>query len=318
MPADWKRGRGQLAVTVSTSPWLPKIAGLPVILEYPHGCFDQISTKLLGYSFLANLLAYLPDAAARDAEYRAILERGLKQFNDSLLSDGMLPYWPGGTTGNPFVTCQAFWAINQSVNAGFEAPPELRDKLAGALKKILNGQAPSSSFEKCYALFVLTQYETEDDFKALSHELYLRRNEAGDEGRALLALALHRQDIMAHEKEQLLRELDAPIKERAFNPATLSSATRAEAICALAFDTVAPKIYTPQKKQRIRERMLVLMDSSASLSTQENLWLLLEFKSMIGAETAEAINSTTDPKGVVSKNGRAMAWLDRKIDKQLL
>jgi alpha-2-macroglobulin len=318
MPADWKRGRGKLAVTVSTSPWLPKIAGLPVILEYPHGCFDQISTKLLGYSFLANLLAYLPDAAARDAEYREILERGMKQFSDSLLSGGMLPYWPGGDTANPFVTCQAFWAVNESVNAGFQAPEELREKLAGALKKILNGQAPASSFAKCYALFVLTQYEIEDDFKAVSNELYLRRNDSGDEGRALLAIAFHRQDIMAREKEQLLREIDAPIKERAFNPATLSSVTRAEAICALAFDTIAPKNYTPEKKQRIRQRMLALMDSSASLSTQENLWLLLEFKSMIGAEKAEAVNSGTDSKGVVSKNGRAIAWLDRKIDNQLL
>ncbi len=318
IPNDWKRGRGKLAVTVSTSPWLPKIAGLPVILEYPHGCFEQISTKLLGYSFLANLLAYLPDAAARDSEYRQVLERGMKQFNDSLLSDGMLPYWPGSETANPFVTCQAFWAINESVNAGFQAPEELREKLAGAVKKILNGQMPAASFEKCFALFVLTQYETEDDFKAISHDLYLRRNDADDEGRALLAIALHRQDIMPREKEQLLKELDAPIKERAFNPKTLSSATRAEAICALAFDIIGPKLYTPQKKQRIHDRMLALMDSSASLSTQENLWLLLEFKSMIGAEKAEAINSTTEPKGVVSKNGRAAAWLDRKIDNRLL
>ena len=36
--------------------------------------------------------------------------------------------------------------------------------------------------------------------------------------RALLAIALHRQNIMAREKEQLLREIDAPIKERAFDP----------------------------------------------------------------------------------------------------
>src|SRR5436190_14633906 len=64
--------------------------------------------------------------------------------------------------------------------------------------------------------------------------------------------------------------------------------------------------------------MLTFMVSSASLLTQEKLWLLLEFKSMIGAEKAEAINSTTEPKGVVSKNGRAVAWLDRKIDNQLL
>jgi uncharacterized protein YfaS (alpha-2-macroglobulin family) len=327
MPDTWKRGHGKFNATISTSPWLPKIAGISVILEYPHGCFDQISTKLLGYSFLANLLAYLPDVAARDAEYRRVLERGMKQFNDSLLGDGMLPYWPGGDAANPFVTCEAFWAVNESVNAGFEAPEGLRDKLAGALKKMVNGERASSpnafgagstsSFEKCFALFVLTQYETDDDFAGVAQELYLRRNESGDEGRALLALVLHRKDIMPREKEQLLKEIDAPIKERAFDPKTLSSTTRAEAICALAFDTIAPKIWTAEKKQRVRARMLTLMDSSVALSTQENLWLLLAFKSMIGAEKAEALNKS-EPKGVVSKNGRSAAWLDRKIDKQLL
>ena len=147
MPENWKHGRGKFNTTISTSPWLPKIAGVPVILDYPHGCFEQISTKLLGYSFLANLLAYLPNIEARDAEYRTMLERGMKQFNDSLLADGMLPYWPGGDTGNSFVTCQAFWAVNESVNAGFEAPEGLRDKLAGALKKIVNGQTAGNPFE---------------------------------------------------------------------------------------------------------------------------------------------------------------------------
>jgi len=317
MPEPWKRGRGTFSATISTSPWLPKIMGVPVILEYPHGCFDQISTKLLGYSLLANLLAYLPDVQAREAEYRRVLERGMKQFNDSLLTDGMLPYWPGSDAPNPFVTCEAFWAVNESVNAGFEAPEGLRDKLAGALKKIVSGQAGRSPFEKCFALFVLTQYESDEDFSAVLQDLYLRRNESGDEGRALLAMTLHRQNIMPREQEQLLKEIDAPIKERAFNPATLGSVTRAEAICALAFDTVAPKSYAAQKKQRIRERMLALMDSSAALSTQENLWLLLAFKSMIGTEKAETL-SAGEPKGVVSKNGRSAAWLDRKIDSQLL
>src|SRR5438046_4856542 len=122
MPNDWKRGRGKLAVTVSTSPWLPEISGLPVILEYPHGCFEQISTKLLGYSLLANLLAYLPNLQERDAEYRATLEHGLKQYADSLLSNGMLPYWPGGAAGNGIVTCQEIWSVNESINAGFGAP----------------------------------------------------------------------------------------------------------------------------------------------------------------------------------------------------
>ncbi|PYJ92252.1 MAG: hypothetical protein DME62_13540 [Verrucomicrobia bacterium] len=317
MPDDWKHGRGHFSTTISTSPWLPEISGLPVILEYPHGCFEQISTKLLGYSLLANLLAYLPDLQERDAEYRATLERGMKQYADSLLSDGMLPYWPGGGTGNGFVTCQALWSVNESINAGFEAPPELQEKLAGAVNKILKGQLPASRFEKYFALFVLTQSGGDDDFRNESQELYLHRNEGSDEERALLAIALRRQNIMARERQQLLREIDTPVKERAFNPATFTSLTRAEAMRAFAFDVVSPPTWTKQKKQQARARMSKLMESAGSLSTQENLWLLLAFKSMLGTETAAPLQ-VTQPPGVMSKNGRSAAWLGRKMDSDLV
>ena len=316
MPEPWKRGRGKVTTTISTTPWLPKIAGLPTILQYPHGCFEQISTKLLGYSLLANLLAYLPDAQERDAEYRATLERGMKQFSDSLLPDGSLPYWPGSEIGNNFVTCQALWSVNESVNAGFEAPADLQTKLGDALKKIVKAQVAASRFDKCFALFVLTQSKTDDDFASEAQELYLHRNETGDEERALLAIALHRQNIMVREQQQLLHEIDAPIKERAFNPATFTSTTRAEAICALAFDTIPSTIWTKEKKQRVRDRMLALMSSSASLSTQENLWLLLAFKSMLGTEDAAALHAA-EPAGVLSKNSRSAAWIDKNIKEPL-
>jgi alpha-2-macroglobulin len=317
MPESWKHGRGQFTTTVSTSPWLPEIAGLPVILQYPHGCFEQISTKLLGYSLLANLLAYLPDLQQRDAEYRATLERGMKQYADSLLSDGMLPYWPGGSTGNGFVTCQALWSVNESINTGFEAPPDLQEKLTGAVTKILKGQIPASRFEKCFALFVLTQSASNDDFRNESQELYLHRNEGSDEDRALLAIGLRRQNIMAREQQQLLREVDVPIKERAFNPATFTSVTRAEAMRAFAFDVVSPPTWAKQRKQQTRDRMSKLMEYAGSLSTQENLWLLLAFKSMLGAETAPPLQAT-QPPGMLSKNGRSATWLDRKMDDHLV
>ena len=64
MPEAWKHGRGTMDVTVSTSPWLPEISGLPALLEYPHGCFEQISSRLLGYAMLGNLLAFLPDCGS--------------------------------------------------------------------------------------------------------------------------------------------------------------------------------------------------------------------------------------------------------------
>jgi uncharacterized protein YfaS (alpha-2-macroglobulin family) len=193
----------------------------------------------------------------------------------------------------------------------------LQEKITGALKKIVGGQVSASRYEECFALFVLTQSPDNEDFSSESHELYLHRNEGSDEDRALLAIALHRQNIMANEQVQLLREIDVPIKERAFNPATFTSITRAEAMRAFAFDTISPTSWTKEKKQVVRDRMLKLMESSAALSTQENLWLLLAFKSMLGTEPATSLNAG-QPAGTLSKNGRSAAWLDRKIEDDLV
>ena len=312
LPEAWKQGRGTINVTVSTSPWLPEITGLPALLEYPHGCFEQISSRLLGYAMLGNLLAFLPDSEARDQEYRTVIGRGLQQIDESTLENGMLPYWPGGTIGNAFVTAQALWAINEATEAGFAVPEGLANKFRGALMKVVQGQLSASRFDQVFALFALSHASTVQDFTAAAEELYLQRVETGDEARALLALALHRLEIMPKEQEQLLREIDAPIKPRAFDPRTFTSTTRAEAICTFAFATIAPKIWTPEKQERVRERLNTLMNSSASLSTQENLWLLLAFRSMLGTEESNPLR-ISDPSAVLSKNGRSAAWLNRLL-----
>lgn len=313
MPDAWKHGRGRFTATVATTPWLPKIAGLPLILDYPHGCFEQISTKLIGYSFLSDLLAYLPDVQGRDAQYRGILERGMKQFSESLLADGTLPYWPGGDTGHGFVTCQALWAVNESVKAGFTPPDGLREKLTTAVTKLVNGQLAAPDFTKPFALFVLSQNAPSEDLHGPAQEIYLRRNAISDEERALLAIALHQLKIMPREQEQLVREIAPPKKERAFNPATFTSVTRAEAMAAIASMTVAPAGKPNEQAQRIRQRMLELMDSSASLSTQENLWLLLAFRSMLQNENAPKLTVARAGDPVLSRNERAAAWRDRNL-----
>ncbi|HEY0793596.1 MAG TPA: alpha-2-macroglobulin family protein [Chthoniobacterales bacterium] len=315
MPEGWKHGRGQFGITVSTSPYLPEIAGLPLILEYPHGCCEQISTRLLGYAMMGELLAYLPTAETRDTEYRAMLAHGLQQLADSLLENGMLPYWPGGKSGHAFVTAEALWALDEAVKAGFPVPGHLVQRLPETLSKIVRDHIPASFFEKAFALFVLTQRDANENFAGAAQELYLHRNEMGDEGRALLALTLHRLNLMPKEKLQLLREISTPIRERAFDPASFTSTTRAEAICDLAFATIVP--LTSPKRKEISDRLRALMETAGSLSTQENLWLLLGFKSMLTGEEPGLL-SVEAPKGLYSKNGRSVAWLDRPLNRALL
>jgi uncharacterized protein YfaS (alpha-2-macroglobulin family) len=309
LPEGWKDGRGTMEVTVSTSPWLPDMAGLPALLEYPHGCFEQISSRLLGYAMLGNLLAYLPDSESRDQEYRAVIGHGLQQIDESILENGMLPYWPEDTVGNAFVTAQSLWAVDEATDTGLALPDGLANRLRGALTKIVEGQISSSRFDQVFALFALSHSLTAQDFAGAAEELYLHRNETGDEGRALLALALHRLAIMPKEQDQLLREIDAPVRPRAFDALTFTSTTRAEAIDTFALATIAPTIWTAEKQKRLRDRLKVLMSSSASLSTQENLWLLLAFKAMLGTQESASLN-ISDGQALLSKNGRSAAWLN--------
>jgi alpha-2-macroglobulin len=56
-----------------------------------------------------------------------------------------------------------------------------------------------------------------------------------------------------------------------------------------------------------------LMSSAGSLSTQENLWLLLAFKSMLGPENAEPLK-VSDVKSLVSRNGCSASWVDRPLN----
>jgi uncharacterized protein YfaS (alpha-2-macroglobulin family) len=86
---------------------------------------------------------------------------------------------------------------------------------------------------------------------------------------------------------------------------------------AFAFNTVAPPTWNKQRKQQARDHMSKLMDNAGSLSTQENLWLLLAFTSMIGVEATPELHSAEPAATMMSKNGRSAAWVNRRIEDDL-
>jgi uncharacterized protein YfaS (alpha-2-macroglobulin family) len=311
MPAEWTGGRGDYTLTLSTSSWLPAIAGIPTILDYPHGCFEQITSKLLCYSLLANLMDYLPDTASRLGAYNVIFQQGIQQINSGLLSDGRLPYWPGGTEGDDFVTCQACWALNEAASAGFDIPEGLTDKLAKAVKTIASGSGDNTT--RAFALYVLVSMKADDDYASIADDIYLHRINMEYDGRALLAMAMHQANIMPAEKLQLLAEVDKTVQPTAFKPATFGSMDRTEGIVDMAFESISPPTFTDAKKAEIRKRLLHVMDSASLLSTQENLWLLLAFKSMLDAQPSPALEPAQPAAATVSKNGASAAWTARKL-----
>ena len=318
---------GRYDVAVSTSADLSRLQALPAVLEYPHGCFEQITSRVLAYCGVHELLAAVPTDPEQSKRYRGTVEDALARCADSLLPDSRLPYWPSESTGNSFVTVQAAWAARLAAGARFEVDLNLPDHLNRALKKIAADAAESPAV-RAFALLVQATPATaksddagDDDAKGgidpdAARALFLHRENLGDEGRALLAVALHRGGIMPDETRQLLREIlplangAKPVPERAFDPASFGSTRRAEALTAWACAEVRPPEWKPVDAANARERMAKLLDRATLDSTQENLWALFAYRALRKAENAPKLRlaglRTAPPQ--VSPDKTAAGW----------
>ena len=312
MPAAWKQGRGTFSLAVSTTPWLNKLMGLPFLLDYPHGCFEQNASRLLGYTFLGGLLDYLPDSQARRVAYQRVIDETLREFQAGLLADGRLPYWPGGTQPNDFVTIQAAWCVSQAEEAGFDVPERLASELPEVLGKMAAGKMSDlSPTLRAFALFVLSTSGDDEEVQSAADELFLKRDKLTGEGRAMLAIALNNLGIEQERQRLLVSELPRDFGNIEFNADTFSSGPRTEALCTWARLLVDPA----QVSSEFRERLLRLTESSASLSTQENLWLLVAFKAMMKTTSLTSATGITPKPETLSANASAAGWSRRDLAK---
>ncbi len=330
LPEDARRpgAAGRYDVAVSTGTDLARLQALSAVLEYPHGCFEQITSRVLAYCGVRELLAAAPTDPEQDKRYRRIVEEALARCAHSLLPDNRLPYWSSQGSGNSFVTVQAAWALQLARKAGFKVDAGLSTKLASASKNIaLNANEMPSV--RAFAMLVQStavgdvMVETGLDADA-ARALFLHRESLGDEGRALLAVALHRAKILPDETRQMLREIlplangSKAMPERAFEPANFGSVRRAEAMVAWALAEIHP----PEWKlaadgANARARMAKMLDRALLNSTQENLWALFAFRALRRADNPPRLRlaGLSPVPARVSPDQTAAAWTNLILGK---
>jgi uncharacterized protein YfaS (alpha-2-macroglobulin family) len=304
-PPAWIGARGTFDVAISSSPTFPKLQGLPQILEYPHGCFEQITSRILAYTLMHDLLADLPEGAEREAHYRKTIESAWKQMEGSILPNNLLPYWPG-RQGNPCVTVLAAWATREAHASGMQISPALQQSFGAAVEGVIAKRISADPFTQCLALMIATERDL-PAHKAAAHELFSTRENFREDARAALALAMHQIGGFEKEKAQLMKEIARPVKERAFDPENFGSTTRSDALVTLAFAAIDPE---GKQTATRKERLMKLLDDGGALSTQENLWLLLAFKALHEKSTAPRlpVAALAFPPTIVSPSGRSAAW----------
>ena len=313
-PRFWPEAEGDFGITLSRSPFMPKLQGLPELLEYPHGCFEQRTSKLLGYTQLAGLLEYLPNLGQRHKNYRQRIEEGLQYISQHIHSDGFLSYWPGRRgTSHPYVTIQAAWVVAECRRLGYEIPQKIENTMPRAIDAVIRGRKKSNAATRAFALFVNSM--TNDGAKPVDviEEIYLNRDRVNDETRSMLAMAMKNYGVMGEEQKVLCREIDIVPSPQSFNPSSFSSPTRARAVAYMAQSRINDPQWQHKLEPEMRSSLLAMMDDSRHLSTQENLWLLMALTTMLSNEDYHALAFEGSGADMKSNNGFSMAWKRRAL-----
>ncbi len=155
VPTPSEKNTTELAVELSPMPPIDLQTRLSYLIQYPHGCIEQITSKGFPQLFVPEFTKLSPEKLK---EVRKNIESVIDRYSGYQTSSGGFAYWPGNSTPNEWGTCYAFHFMTEAKKAGYTVPNAMYDN---ALSFISNSAAywnssnNSDNSTQAYRLFVL-------------------------------------------------------------------------------------------------------------------------------------------------------------------
>ncbi len=139
-------------ITVSTGLWSRLTPGLKYLINYPYGCTEQISSRLMPLAALRTisseegLLGYTPK------DYDEFIEKGLENLYKLQLGTGGFAFWPSMNNESWWSTQYAVLALSLLQKSGYEVDKERLDRALKYVKTNLFKGRKTYYEEGIYAL----------------------------------------------------------------------------------------------------------------------------------------------------------------------
>ncbi|MFT3885986.1 MAG: MG2 domain-containing protein [Flavobacteriales bacterium] len=118
-------GTNSAYLEISTIPPVDMGRRLQYLVDYPHGCVEQTTSKAFPQLFLASVM----DVDARTAQaMRANVEAGLRRLKSFQQPNGAFSYWPGQSEVNDWSSIYVGHFLVEAERQGFALPVGMKDK----------------------------------------------------------------------------------------------------------------------------------------------------------------------------------------------
>ena len=181
-PSNLRADTSQFMVSVSPLPTVRFANGLRYLIQYPHGCLEQTTSRVFPLLYLSDLARIIEPALAEKGEIEAYIEAGITKLEDVLQPDHHFGYWPGQSRINNWSSVYASHFLVEARKAGYKVSEIVYNRMleglrhqarqGGTLNMPNEGSDRYTLTQAAYACYVLAAADQPE--KPVMH--YLRNN----------------------------------------------------------------------------------------------------------------------------------------------
>ncbi len=152
-----ERGGATLKVELSTLPQINLNNRLDYLIQYPHGCIEQITSGGFPQLYISDFAKLSPD---KINEIKDNVKSVFDRYPTYQTAIGAMGYWPGNSNPHSWGTCYATHFMIEAKNHGYEVPESILEPALNWLTTTAsdwqsNSYSSESSSIQAYRLFVI-------------------------------------------------------------------------------------------------------------------------------------------------------------------
>lgn len=186
-PGGMRTDVGSLELTLAASALTGLGDAARDLLEYPHGCLEQQSSRLVPFVALQRLLREQRQPWLDERRPEEVVSATIASIAALQRPDGGFGYWKNARRSHFWGSAFATLAVDAAGRAGYSTAPVDVKAATRYLRKQLDGQGPSDE-ARAFAVFVLARMGAPE--RAHARRLFEARDGMALFGQALLATAL--------------------------------------------------------------------------------------------------------------------------------
>ena len=151
--------RAEIELTVGANPALQLEDALSYLLDYPYGCIEQITSRLMPLYLLRRNAALIDSAFKNDEPLDSYIQAGIDQLFAMQIASGGLGFWPGAREPYPYGSVYALHFLTLVKNdRKLDLPEENHESLKNYVRGLImdwSDRSKSALYQRAYSVYVL-------------------------------------------------------------------------------------------------------------------------------------------------------------------